>query len=52
MQAMSLEAEDEAVEHNDLRGLMQQLEGTSEIVKALSRQLQVWWLGLYALLVK
>ena len=41
MQAMSLAAEDEAVEHNDMRGLMQQLEDTSDIVKSLSRQLQV-----------
>lgn len=41
MQAMSLAAEDDAVEHNDMKVLMTQLEGTTEIVKALSRQLQV-----------
>ena len=41
MQAMSLAAEDDAVEHNDMKGFMQQLESTSQIVVALSQQLQV-----------
>nr|XP_026691346.1 inositol 1,4,5-trisphosphate receptor type 1 isoform X3 [Ciona intestinalis] len=40
MQAMSLSADDEAVENNDVRSLLTQLEGTSNLVKSLSRQLQ------------
>lgn len=41
MQAMSLAAQDDAVENNDMRSLIGQLEGTASLVKSLSRQLQV-----------
>ncbi|XP_076814586.1 inositol 1,4,5-trisphosphate-gated calcium channel ITPR1-like isoform X2 [Clavelina lepadiformis] len=40
MQAMSLTAQDEAVEHNDMRSLLLHLEGTSDLVRSLSKQLQ------------
>uniref|UniRef100_H2YYU5 Inositol 1,4,5-trisphosphate receptor n=1 Tax=Ciona savignyi TaxID=51511 RepID=H2YYU5_CIOSA len=40
MQAMSLAADDDAVENNDVRGLLVQLEANSNLVKSLSAQLQ------------
>nr|CAB3257468.1 inositol 1,4,5-trisphosphate receptor type 2 [Phallusia mammillata] len=40
MQAMSLAADDEAVENNDMRSLLLQLDSTSNLVHTLSRQLQ------------